>query len=224
MLRAIVTAGPTYEPLDRMRHLSNHSTGRLGIELANHLTRREVSVTLLKGQLATWSGESSARKIIPFTTGNDLGDKLKKLALEPCDAVFHAAAVSDFRFIDIRSPDRIHDGRTIGEGKIPTGDGQLVATLAPTRKILPLLRGLFPRAWIIGWKYEIEGDRDSALARAEKQLRRGETDLSVANGPAYGKGFSLLTAGNSLRHIDRRDELYRELSDRLLKRPATSDH
>ena len=53
-MKCIVTAGPTYEPLDQVRRLTNFSTGRLGAGLAEYLVRRGHEVTLLLGELSTW--------------------------------------------------------------------------------------------------------------------------------------------------------------------------
>src|SRR5262245_43495699 len=57
IMKCIVTAGPTYEPLDKVRRLTNLSTGRLGSELVNHLADCGHEVTLLIGQQATWRGD-----------------------------------------------------------------------------------------------------------------------------------------------------------------------
>src|SRR5213083_2825064 len=97
-MRCIVTAGPTYEPLDKVRRLTNFSTGRLGSELATFLTGEGHQVTLLIGQQATWHGERKAAAVETFTTTASLRDKLQTLASSPVDAVFHAAAVNDFSF------------------------------------------------------------------------------------------------------------------------------
>src|SRR5258708_7279199 len=97
-MNCIVTAGPTFEPLDKARRLTNFSTGRLGSELTNFLSDRSHNVTLLIGQQAIWRGERHARKVETFTTTSDLRDHMKVLANESVDAVFHAAAVSDFAF------------------------------------------------------------------------------------------------------------------------------
>ena len=96
IMKCIVTAGPTYEPLDGVRRLTNFSTGRLGSELANFLAARGHETTLLIGQQATFRGERHARKVETFTTTANLRDRLQALAGQPVDAVFHAAAVSDF--------------------------------------------------------------------------------------------------------------------------------
>src|ERR1017187_6048830 len=60
-MQCIVTAGPTYEPLDEVRRLTNFSTGRLGSELVNFLAARGHEATLLIGQQATYRGERHAQ-------------------------------------------------------------------------------------------------------------------------------------------------------------------
>src|SRR5207247_6219699 len=75
-MKCIVTAGPTYEPLDQVRRLTNFSTGRLGSELATFLTLRGHEVTLLIGQQATWHGERKAAVVEMFTTTQSLREKL----------------------------------------------------------------------------------------------------------------------------------------------------
>ncbi len=94
-MNCIVTAGPTFEPLDKVRRLTNFSTGRLGCELAQFLTRAGHSVTLFLGQQATHQPPAGVA-LNRFTTTANLREHLQKLAGPGVDAVFHAAAVSDF--------------------------------------------------------------------------------------------------------------------------------
>src|ERR1700756_1683673 len=97
-MRCIVTAGPTYEPLDDVRRLTNFSTGRLGTELANYLAAKGHRVTLLIGESATYAGERPASAVKVYSTTADLRAKLKSFSGKKVDAIFHAAAVSDFAF------------------------------------------------------------------------------------------------------------------------------
>src|SRR5689334_12579155 len=105
-MHCVVTAGPTYETLDKVRRLTNFSTGRLGTDLANFLVAHGHRVTLLIGQQATHGGERRAQRVKTFATTADLRDQLHALAREDVGAVFHAAAVSDFMFgkVWLKSP------------------------------------------------------------------------------------------------------------------------
>ena len=192
-MNCIVTAGPTYEPLDEVRRLTNFSTGRLGTELANFLVARGHKVILLVGETATYSGERKAQRVEIFTTTADLREKLKAFSAKKVDAIFHAAAVSDFSPGRIFAPDGA--GKLVeikSAKKISTRQGKLLVELVPTPKIIAELRGWFPRTKIVGWKFEADGKRADAVAAARKQIAECSTDLCVVNGPAYGEGFGLV--------------------------------
>ena len=186
-MHCVVTAGPTYETLDKVRRLTNFSTGRLGTELANFLAARGHEVTLLVGETATCrrrAAGATGRGV--HDDGEICGNDWPPLAAQPVDAVFHAAAVSDFTFgkIWFRSPQgELGEARA---GKISTRQGKLLAELVPTPKVIAGLRSWFPAARLVGWKFEVDGDRAGVVRLAERQIVENLTDACVANGPAYG--------------------------------------
>jgi len=201
-VNCIVTAGPAYEPLDEVRRLTNFSTGRLGTELANYLAARGHNVVLLLGEQATYNGERRTQRVESFSTAADLRAKLKALAGKKVDAIFHAAAVSDFAFGKIFAPDAANKLVEVKSAKkISTRQGKLLAELLPTPKIITELRGWFPRTKIVGWKFETDGKRADAVAVARRQLAECSTDLCVVNGPAYGEGFGLLGKKGDAAHL-----------------------
>jgi len=219
-MRCLVTAGPTYEPLDEVRRLTNFSTGRLGGELAAFLTAHGHKVTLLLGEQAIWRGERQAARVTVFTTTDNLRAQLQALAGDGVDAVFHAAAVSDFRFGRIWSGDPGESVEVSGR-KISSRHERLYAELVPTPKILAELRGWFPAAKIVGWKYELEVARTDALAAAERQLRECRTDACVVNGRAYGDGFGLVTGGpGRCAHLANAGALYEALESYAATMPG----
>jgi phosphopantothenoylcysteine synthetase/decarboxylase len=202
---------------DRRAHV--RATGRRAPAhefLANFLAAHGHAVTLLIGEAATWPGERKARSVKVFSTTRDLRAKLKALSRRKVDALFHAAAVSDFAF------GRMYT-RDAGGGlepfkpsrKISTSGGNLLVELAPTPKIIAELRGWYPRARIVGWKFEADGGRAGALRAARKQLADCSTDACVANGPAYGKGFGLVTADGQ-KHFAGRETLFAFLEGKFL--------
>ncbi|MBU6409763.1 MAG: DNA/pantothenate metabolism flavoprotein domain protein [Verrucomicrobia bacterium] len=201
-MHCIVTAGPTHEPLDEVRHLTNFSTGRLGIELGNFLSARRHRVTLLAGAQATYRGERRAEHVEIFSTTADLRARLQALAAGGADAIFHAAAVSDFAFGDVFDPAAPGKLAPIkGRKKITSRGGKLLVELLPTPKILRELRGWFPAARIAGWKFEADGGRADAIAAARRQLAECSTDLCVVNGPAYSEGFGLIGVNGPPVHL-----------------------
>ena len=210
-MKCIVTAGPTYEPVDRVRRLTNFSTGRLGIELASFLKAQGYDVVLLAGEMATWPGARNATEVKAFSTTENLASVLRGMAQEDITAVFHAAAVSDYTVgrTFLRGPQG--DLAEVKGGKIATRDGSLLLELVPTPKIIANLREWFPTARLIGWKYEVDGKRDETLAKALRQITECRVDACVANGPGYGLGFGIVRAGMEVEHHRSMDSLFKGL-------------
>jgi phosphopantothenoylcysteine decarboxylase/phosphopantothenate--cysteine ligase len=219
-MKCIVTAGPTYEPLDEVRRLINFSTGRLGSELADFLAAHGHETTLLIGQQATYRGERHARKVETFTTTANLRDRLQGLASQTVDAVFHTAAVSDFAFGKTWRRDSQGALTELKAGKISSREGTLLAELAPTPKIIAELRQWFPTARLVGWKYEVEGGRAGVVRLAERQITECRTDACVANGLAYGAGFGLVRGGGDVTHLPDMAALLTALEEFIRKRPG----
>ena len=192
-MKCIVTAGPTYEELDEVRRMTNFSTGTLGSELANYLVTQGHEVELLRGHYSTSQIESKAQHVQAFTTTTDLSRRLKALRSDGFEAVFHAAAASDFAFGKIWRRARGGKLLEIKSRKIPTKGGAILVELMPTPKIIGHLRAWFPKAQLVGWKYEVDGSREEAIQHAERQAKENKTDACVVNGPAYGNGFGFVT-------------------------------
>jgi phosphopantothenoylcysteine decarboxylase/phosphopantothenate--cysteine ligase len=201
-MNCIVTAGPTFEPFDDVRRLTNFSTGRLGTELANFLAARGHKVTLLVGEMATHSSERRVEQVQLFSTTADLHAKLKALAAKRVNAIFHVAAVSDFSFGKtwVRSPSGELAELKSGK-KISTREGKLFVELVPTPKIIAELRAWFPRTQIVGWKFEANGARADTIDAAKRQIAECHTNACVVNGPAYGEGFGVLLSNNKAAHF-----------------------
>lgn len=180
---AIVTCGPALEPIDAVRCITNHSTGELGTILSNTLAEAGFDVVCLRGDLATAPASAYARNL-RFSTNASLLTAIRDFAPR---AVFHAAALCDFLVSEISG--------VVPAGKIRSDAPDLTLRLSPAPKILPQLRDLFPQAVIVGWKFEIDGTREQALARGHRQLRECRTDACVVNGSAYGDGFGVLESG-----------------------------
>ncbi|MGV3771533.1 MAG: phosphopantothenoylcysteine decarboxylase [Verrucomicrobiales bacterium] len=216
-MRCLVTCGPTYEPLDQVRRLTNFSTGTLGIKLANALNAHGHEVHLLKGYYSTSTEFPGAVKVEIFTTTDDLARKMKGCSANGFDAVFHAAAVSDFGFGQVYTRETNGDLTPVQAGKFGTQGKPLLAHLEPTVKILPQLRGWFGDAFIAGWKYEVDGDRTSAVAKGVAQISHCQSDVAVVNGPAYGNGFEVIQKVGTKTHCADHKALYEKLINLLEK-------
>ena len=184
------------------------------------LDNEGLGVILLRGALATLTELLEGVVTETFTTTDDLAEKLERLAKQQPEvgAVFHAAAVSDFAAGAVLQ--KSDDGKLtpLRQGKVSTREGSLLLELRPTQKIISDLRGWFSDAQLIGWKYEVDGDRASALGIAQQLLADNTTDACVINGPAYGEGFGLLEKdGEAADHLANGVALFDALT-RLAKR------
>jgi phosphopantothenoylcysteine decarboxylase/phosphopantothenate--cysteine ligase len=201
-MRLLITFGPSYEPIDQARRLTNLSIGRLGAFLANSFLKAGWNVHCLRAEGSSWRGPLHATEVETFTTNDDLAERLERIGrMRKIDAVFHAAALCDYRVA------RVIDatGSTVSSPKIATRDGRLTLELEPATKVLPLLRGWFPKSRIVGWKYELAGGCGDAFAKAWRQMDDCDTDACVLNGAAYGRGFALCLP--SRRFVECADEI-----------------
>ena len=190
-MRVIITCGPSFEPIDGVRRLTNFSTGELGLLLAAGLTRAGHEVICLKGEGAVSHMDAGGARVIGFSTNADLSERLREFAGSDVGAVFHAAALCDYRVKSVRGA----DGAVMRAHKLPSRAGGLILTLEPAVKLLPELRVIFPAAKIVGWKYELDGTPGEAVAKAREQLAVCRTDACVVNGAAWGAGFGFIEPG-----------------------------
>jgi phosphopantothenoylcysteine synthetase/decarboxylase len=216
-MKVIVTAGPSYEPIDEVRRLTNFSTGELGVILSNHLAKAGFEVFCLRGVSSTYSGPLEKCHHQPFTTNDDLLDHLTRLSrAHEINAVFHVAALCDFKVKQVLGA----DGQPLDDPKIDSRSGSLTLTLEPALKIIGRMRALFPQATLVGWKYELAGERDAVLAKAWQQLRESRTDACVVNGRAFSRGFALCTPPDQVRELRDKAEVAQFLPSWLAERTS----
>ena len=188
-LRVVITLGPSFEPIDGARRLTNFSTGSLGAQLAEACAQAGHSVTAYRGVGATAPFPRIDNPPVPFTTNANLIEQLQSHpSPQAVDAVFHVAALCDYVV------DAVEDGAgtTLRQNKIATSGGELWMRLKPAPKVFAHLRNIFPSARVCGWKYELNGDREAALQKGWTQLKRYGSSACVVNGAAYGSGFGVL--------------------------------
>ena len=208
MTRVVVTCGPSYEPIDEVRRLTNFATGEVGILLSNALTSAGYEVLCFKGVGATCSRAVEGAHVMPFATNDNLLAELEAIPeRESIAAVFHTAALSDFRVKSIHRA----DGTEIAAPKIPSREGELLLTLIPAEKVIAHLRRLFPVSRIVGWKYELNGRRTEALRAGVQQIDENRTDVCVVNGQSYGAGFGFVEPEAPLVHCADKSELCNHL-------------
>lgn len=166
--RIVITAGPTFEPIDTVRYLGNRSSGRMGIALANESASRGWDVRLLLGPVAA-TPDDSRITVARFRTCSDLEALLNQEA-PGADILVMAAAVADYR----PKPNPAMSG-----GKFRRGSGNLMLELEPTPDLIAEVASRRrPGQLLIGFALE---PRDELLASAKSKLERKRLDMVVGN-------------------------------------------
>jgi phosphopantothenoylcysteine synthetase/decarboxylase len=207
-MRIIITSGPSYEPIDQVRRLSNFSTGELGTLLAEGFAAAGHKVTCFRGVASTFPPPLYPVEVIPFKTNDDLAHALKRLpAREEATMVFHVAALCDFKVTEVTDD----EGVPVSGHKFPSRAGGLKLTLEPVPKLIASLRRLFPASILVGWKYELDGNTSDVIAKGRQQIDDHLTDACVLNGEAYGSGFGVISRGGEQVHLPNKAALCRFL-------------
>ncbi|HET9453952.1 MAG TPA: bifunctional phosphopantothenoylcysteine decarboxylase/phosphopantothenate--cysteine ligase CoaBC [Gemmatimonadaceae bacterium] len=182
--RVVVTAGPTREAIDPVRFLSNHSSGRMGVALAEAAWRRGAEVQLVAGAMSV--ADPVGAQVTRVETTEEMARAVEQ-ALPKADVLIMAAAPADFR------------PSAPAGSKIKKGSGVPQLALEPTTDILGSTKGKRGRkAVVVGFALET----NDALAYGRKKLEEKSLDLIVINDATEpGAGFG--TDTNRVTLIDR---------------------
>lgn len=207
-LRIIVTAGPSYAPLDGVRRLTNQSTGELGTLLAERFAANGHRVLCLRGEGSSFPSPLWGVEVGSFSTNENLQTHLERVvAREDVNFIFHTAALCDFTVAKVTDA----AGELVTADKAPSRGGALHVTLEPAPKLIAGLRKMYPATILVGWKFEISGTRDIVLDKARAQMDECLTDACVVNGPGYGSGFGVVSREGEMAHLADKPALCRFL-------------
>lgn len=182
--RVLVTAGPTYEAIDPVRFIGNHSSGRMGICIAEEALRMGAEVTLICGPSSITSDTALQR--INVVSAQQMHDTAVPLFVD-ADIAILSAAVADYR------------PKQVAQQKIKKRDASLTIELDPTPDILAAMgRAKRPGQILVGFALETE----NAISNGMEKLTRKNCDLIVVNSLAdEGAGFGHET--NRVSIVDR---------------------
>ena len=176
--KILVTAGATIEEIDPVRVITNKSSGKMGVYIAEEAYLRGADVTLVRGT-------NSIEPRFPLNdivihSAKDLFNEIKK-NIKNNDILIHAAAVSDFE-VNNKNHEKIKSGQ------------ELHLELTPTTKILENIKKLKKSIFLIGFKAEYNVSEKELIKRAYDLLKSANADLIVANDVGKkGRGFDVET-------------------------------
>jgi phosphopantothenoylcysteine decarboxylase/phosphopantothenate--cysteine ligase len=180
--RLLVTAGPTREPIDPVRYISNRSSGKMGYGLATAALRRGAEVTLVSGPTALTPPAGAI--FVPVQTAEEMREAVLQ-HLARATIVIKAAAVADYR--------AKHAASTKIKGK-----HDLTLELTPNPDILAEVAARRPSAFVVGFAAET----NDVAANARAKLERKGIDLLVANDVSQ-QGIGFEAEDNEVLLLDR---------------------
>lgn len=164
----LITAGPTRAYLDAFRYITNPSSGKMGIALAQNALDRGAKVTLVYGS-GTVKPPVQA-KVIPILSTEEMLEAVQKtLKSEKIDAAILSAAAADYGL-----PDRKNE-------KTPSGKNEWNLQLKPLPKIVKNVKTIDPKVYLVGFKAEYNLKNEELIDRAYKRMNETGMDLIVAN-------------------------------------------
>lgn len=163
--KIIVTAGGTEEEIDNVRVITNKSSGKMGIRIAEECVKRGAKVTLIRGR--TDIEPNVLLKDIRIKTAGDMLREIKK-EIKKNDIMIHAAAVSDFLL------------KNKIKGKVKS-DKELNLELTPTTKIFEKIKGMNERIFLVGFKAEYSLKEGIMKKKAINILKKAKADMIIAN-------------------------------------------
>lgn len=186
--KIIVTAGPTVEPIDPVRFISNHSSGKMGYAIAEQLVLRGATVRLVSGPTTIPAPDSC--ELIPVLTAEEMHRAFMELF--PCaDGAVMCAAVADYTPVEV------------SQSKIKKEDGELVIRLKPTKDIAAEAGKIKGRRLLVGFALETDNENENALGK----MRRKNFDFIVLNslrdpGAGFGGDTNKITVMDPDGHRD----------------------
>jgi len=187
-MNILITSGGTSEKIDRVRSITNHSTGRLGKIIAETLLDKGDQVTLVTTPKAVRPAAHPNLTIVQIENVAELLESLKPL-VHTHDVLIHAMAVSAYTPVYMTgleavaaSPDMTEFlNKTNSESKISSQDDVQVLFLKKTPKIISLVKKWNPDIRLIGFKLLVNVTKEELLKTARASLIKNQAEIIVAN-------------------------------------------
>ena len=178
--KILITAGPTYEAIDPVRFIGNHSSGKMGFDIANEAANKGAEVILVSGPTHL-NVQNSSVKLIRVTSAQDMYDACHE-HYEKVDVAIAAAAVADYR------------PKNVAHQKIKKNEATFSIELEKTKDILASLGEQKRNQFLIGFALETENE----IEHAKLKIQKKNLDLIVLNslndeGAGFGKSTNKVT-------------------------------
>jgi len=187
-MKILVTSGGTSEAIDRVRSITNHSTGRLGLVITEALIKAGYEVCLITTSHAIKPASHPNLKIIEIKNTLDLLEEMRKL-VKDYQVLIHSMAVSDYTPVYMTSIDEVQASQDLSEfltkhnteTKISSKEDAQILFLKKNPKIISLVKEWNPKIHLIGFKLLVDVTEDHLIDVARESLKKNQADIIVAN-------------------------------------------
>lgn len=187
-MKILVTSGGTSEAIDRVRSITNHSTGRLGLVITEALIKAGHEVCLITTSQAVKPASHPNLKIIEIKNTLDLLEEMRNL-VKDYQVLIHSMAVSDYTPVYMTSIDKVQASQDLSEfltkqnteTKISSKEEAQILFLKKNPKIISLVKEWNPKIHLIGFKLLVDVTKDHLIDVARESLNKNRADIIVAN-------------------------------------------
>jgi phosphopantothenoylcysteine decarboxylase/phosphopantothenate--cysteine ligase len=207
--KVLITAGPTYEAIDPVRFIGNHSSGKMGYEIAKEAAKLGAEVILISGPTHE-TVANNLIKIVPVVSAEEMYTAVHEY-FRKVDIAILSAAVADFK------------PKQVARQKIKKKDNTLVLELEKTKDILASLGAIKKQQYLVGFALETNNE----LENAKGKLKSKNLNLIVLNS-LNDRGAGFKTETNKVTFIDDKEhvnefqlksktEVAKDLMDEIIK-------
>ncbi len=184
-MKVVITAGGTSEKIDNVRKITNSSTGKLGLCIANEFlkTVEEVEITYICSK-ETFCPNDDRVKIKRIIGVDDLEREVRNvLENNDIDVFIHSMAVSDYKVDYVSTLEKLKNNEefTMTDNKISSSLSDLVIVLKPTKKIISIIKDISPNTYLVGFKLLDNVTKDKLIEVATNLMIKNKCNLVVAN-------------------------------------------
>ena len=178
--KVLITAGPTYEAIDPVRFIGNHSSGKMGFDIANEAANKGAEVILVSGPTHL-NVKNSSIQLVRVTSAEEMYNACHKY-YDNVDVAIAAAAVADYR------------PKNVANQKIKKNEATFTIELEKTKDILASLGAIKKKQFLIGFALETENE----IEHAKQKIQKKNLDLIVLNslndkGAGFGQPTNKVT-------------------------------
>ena len=187
-MKILITSGGTTEKIDQVRGITNHSTGRLGKQIAERFLAAQHQVTLVTTASAVKPSKQEGLSIVEISTVADLIETLEPL-VKTHDVLIHSMAVSDYTPVYMTDFEEVEDADNLAQfltkentqTKISSQADYQVLFLKKTPKVISLVKQWNPAIKLIGFKLLVDVDKKELFQVARTSLNSNQMDYVLAN-------------------------------------------